>query len=207
MTDEHRTWMRQGEAFWRAHHEAWKRSDLNQRQYCGVHGLPQKAFENWRQKFRAEPQPSERRLLYRRRPLSPPGSPPASPPLSPVTYPSSRSERPIVPRPREGHRRRFSEADKQWILDEVAQPGASAAAVARRYGIAQRVLRRWKQELATVPTFVTMKITDASVARDEERARDDDIASSGREGAPGAGRAAAGSVLRPSVRVPGPHQG
>ena len=46
MTDEHRTWMRQGEAFWRAHHEAWKRSDLNQRQYCGVHGLPQKAFEN-----------------------------------------------------------------------------------------------------------------------------------------------------------------
>src|SRR5215204_90762 len=123
MTDEHRTWMRQGEAFWRAHHEAWKRSDLNQRQYCGVHGLPQKAFENWRQKFRAEPQPSERRLLYRRRPLSPPVSPPASPPLSPVTYPSSRSERPIVPRPREGHRRRFTEADRQWILEEVARPG------------------------------------------------------------------------------------
>jgi len=170
MTDEHRTWMRQGEAFWRAHHEAWKRSDLNQRQYCGVHGLPQKAFENWRQKFRAEPQPSERRLLYRRRPLSPPVSPPASPPLSPVTYPSSRSERPIVPRPREGHRRRFTEADRHWILDEVARPGASAAEVARRYGIAPRVLRRWKQELVTVPTFVTVKITDENVAGDGERA-------------------------------------
>ncbi len=52
MADEHRSWKRQGEAFWRAHHEAWKRSDLNQRQYCEVHGLPQKAFENWRQKFR-----------------------------------------------------------------------------------------------------------------------------------------------------------
>jgi hypothetical protein len=25
---------RHGEAFWRAHHEAGKRSDLNQRQYC-----------------------------------------------------------------------------------------------------------------------------------------------------------------------------
>jgi hypothetical protein len=51
MTDEHRAWKRQGEAFWRAHHEAWKRCDLNQRQYCEVHGLPQKAFENWRQRF------------------------------------------------------------------------------------------------------------------------------------------------------------
>ena len=64
MSIEHRAWTRQGEAFWRAHHEAWKRSDLNQRHYCEVHGLPQKAFENWRQKFRAEPQPPERRLLY-----------------------------------------------------------------------------------------------------------------------------------------------
>ena len=130
MAEGHRAWKRQGEAFWRAHHEAWKRSDLNQRQYCEVHGLPQKAFENWRQKFRAEPQSPERRLLYRRRPLSPPLSPPVSPPLSPVTYPSSQLAGPIVPRPREGHRRRFSDGDKQWILQEAAQPGASTAEVA-----------------------------------------------------------------------------
>jgi hypothetical protein len=38
MADGHRAW-NQGEAFWRAHHEAWKRSDLNQRHYCEVHGL------------------------------------------------------------------------------------------------------------------------------------------------------------------------
>jgi hypothetical protein len=82
MADGHRAWKRQGEAFWRGHHEAWKRSDLNQRHYCEVHGLPQKAFENWRQKFRAEPQPPERRLLYRRRLLSPPLSPPVSPALA-----------------------------------------------------------------------------------------------------------------------------
>jgi transposase-like protein len=61
---------------------------------------------------------------------APPLSPAVSPLLSPATYPSLRSERPIVPRPREGHRRRFSEADKQWILEEVARPGASAAEVA-----------------------------------------------------------------------------
>jgi hypothetical protein len=39
----------------------------------------------------------------------------------------------------------------------------SAAEVARRYGIAQRVLRRWKQELAaTAPAFVMVQVTDAS---------------------------------------------
>jgi hypothetical protein len=36
MVDEQRRWVRQGEAFWRAHHEAWKRSDLNQA-YCEFH--------------------------------------------------------------------------------------------------------------------------------------------------------------------------
>jgi hypothetical protein len=30
---------RYGEAFWRAHHEAWKRSDLNQRVYCESQGV------------------------------------------------------------------------------------------------------------------------------------------------------------------------
>jgi hypothetical protein len=163
MADEHRTWRRQDEGFWRAHHEAWKRSDLNQRQYCEAEGIPLKAFGNWRAQFKAEPQPSERKLLYRRRPLSPPLSPPISPLLSPVTYPSSRLASPIVPRPREGHRRRFSDADKHRILEEAARSGTSAAEVARRYGIAGRLLRRWRQELAaTAPTFVTVQITDAA---------------------------------------------
>jgi hypothetical protein len=61
---------RYGEAFWRAHHEAWKRSDLNQREYCEAQGIPLKAFGNWRAKFKAEPQAPERKLLYRRSGLS-----------------------------------------------------------------------------------------------------------------------------------------
>ena len=28
---------RYGEAFWRAHHESWQQSDLNQREYCEAH--------------------------------------------------------------------------------------------------------------------------------------------------------------------------
>ena len=66
MADGHRPWQRYCEAFWRAHHEAWKISDLNQREYCEAQGIPLKAFGNWRAKFKAEPQPSERKLLYRR---------------------------------------------------------------------------------------------------------------------------------------------
>ena len=33
MADENGRWRRQNESFWRTHHEAWKPSDLNQRQY------------------------------------------------------------------------------------------------------------------------------------------------------------------------------
>jgi hypothetical protein len=91
MASEVRSWTRQGEAFWRAHHEAWKRSDLNQRQYCEAEGIPPKAFGNWRTKFKAEPQPPERKLLYRRRGLSHPLSPPLSHPLSHLSLSETQS--------------------------------------------------------------------------------------------------------------------
>jgi hypothetical protein len=61
---------RYGEAFWRAHQEAWRHSELNQREYCEAQGIPLKAFGNWRAKFKAEPQPPSPKLLYRRRNLS-----------------------------------------------------------------------------------------------------------------------------------------
>ena len=56
MADENGSRVRYGEAFWRAHHEAWCQSMLNQREYCEAHGIPLKAFGNWRAKFKAEPQ-------------------------------------------------------------------------------------------------------------------------------------------------------
>jgi len=58
-------------------------------------------------------------------------------------------------------------ADRRHILEEAAQPDASLAKIARRYGIARRVLCRWKQELAA-PAFVT--VTDAGAPVGEERA-------------------------------------
>ena len=76
-----------------------------------------------------------------------------------MTYDSAE---PIVPPAREGHRRKFSEADKRRIVEAV-QSGASLSEVARRYGIAARVLFRWKQDLTQVaPLFVAVEIIDAT---------------------------------------------
>jgi len=93
-----------------------------------------------------------------------------------MTYGSPVSG-PIVPPAREGHQRRFNEADKHQILEEAVQAGANLSEVARRYGIAARVLFRWKQELtpSAAPVFVAVQITDANAPSDaalgnEERA-------------------------------------
>ena len=145
---------RYGEAFWRAHHEAWVQSELNQRAYCELYGVPLKAFGNWRAKFKVEPQTPARKVLYRRGRLSHAFSHGLSHGLS-HDLPMSG---PIIPPAREGRRRSFSEADKRQILEEATRPDARFSEVARRYGIAERVLFRWKQELA--PMFVAVEITD-----------------------------------------------
>jgi transposase-like protein len=155
---------RYGEAFWRAHHEAWIESELNQREYCEACGLPLKAFGNWRAKFKAEPQPPARKMLYRRGDLSHALSHGLSHGLS-HDLPGSG---PIVPPAREGRRRRFSEADKRQILQEAMQPDVRFSEVARRHGIAERVLFQWKQEItpAAATLFATVEITDANAPSD-----------------------------------------
>ena len=148
---------RYGEAFWRAHHETWVQSELNQREYCEAYGIPLKAFGNWRAKFKAEPQMPARKVLYRRRGLSHALSHGLSHGLS-HDLPIGPIIRPV----REGRRRTFSESDKQQILEEAMRPGARLSEVARRYGIAERVLFRWKQEAtqAAAPMFVAVEVAD-----------------------------------------------
>ncbi len=148
-------------SFWRAHLDGWRRSDLNQREYCEVHGLPLKRFGNWRAKFRHEDPAPTGKLLYRRR-----GKPnhmtdhmtkETGPAVAPY-IPSARSMQP-------GERRRFSEADKKRMVEEACRPGASVSGVARHYGVAARLLFRWKQELAPTAqaetTFLPVTLTDA----------------------------------------------
>lgn len=159
MTEEFVKRPRYGEAFWRAHHEAWKRSDLNQREYCEAHDLSLKAFGNWRAQFKVEPETPERKLLYRRGGVSHRLSHTLRHSLSHMTCPSSEPAPVIVPA-RAGHRRRFSASERTHILAEANKPGASVSEVARRFGIARRVLCRWRQEEAEKPVFVDVEIAD-----------------------------------------------
>jgi hypothetical protein len=104
------------ESFWRAHPEGWRRSDLNQREYCELHGLPLKRFGNWRATLKYEEPASVGKLLYRRG-----GG------LSPMTkgaVPAPASHIPATRSTPPGKRRRFSEADKRRIVEEADRPPA-----------------------------------------------------------------------------------
>lgn len=146
------------EGFWRHHHEAWKSSTLNQREYCELHGLPLKRFGNWRDRFKAEEEVRQAGLLYRRGGLSHMSSHMTDRENGPVSagyIPSGRS----LPETR----RNFRLTDKRRIVAEAMAPGASVSGVARRYGIAPRVLFRWKQELAPPPpepVFLSVTVSD-----------------------------------------------
>jgi transposase len=165
MAGERQRRVRYGEAFWRAHHEAWQRCDLNQREYCAAQGIPLKAFGNWRARFKAEPQEPTRKLLYRRgglsHTLSHSLSHTLSHSLSHGTYPTTAAAPLIVPPGREGHKRRFGIEERRRIVAEAEQPGASLSEVARRTDIDRRILCRWKRELAQqAPRFVRVEIVD-----------------------------------------------
>jgi hypothetical protein len=103
MVDGPRSLVRYGEALWRAHHEGWQLSELNQREYCELRGIPLKAFGNRRAKFK--PKPLERKLPYRRRGLSHS----LSHGLSHMTKAVPRT---IIPPAREGHNNRSAEGLK-----------------------------------------------------------------------------------------------
>ena len=116
------------EGFWRSHVDGWRRSDLNQREYCELHGLPLKRFENWRAKYRHEDRRFPRKVLYRRNGDLNPMTGPRIKEIAaaPASYiPSGRSTG-------AGSRRNFSEADKRRIVEEACREGASISGVARK---------------------------------------------------------------------------
>lgn len=146
------------EGFWRHHHEAWKQSPLNQREYCELHGLPLKRFGNCRDRFKAEDVVRQAGLLYRRgglRHMSGHMSDQETAPLSTGYVPSARAAPEM--------RRNFRPSDKQRIVAEAMAPGASVSGVARRYGITKPLLFRWKRELVPPepePVFLPVTVSD-----------------------------------------------
>lgn len=149
------------EAFWRSHLEGWRRSELNQREYCEVHGLALKRFGNWRAKFKHEDE-APRKLLYRRggavrhmpkcaKHMSNGAGPPTS--SAPLGAAGRRS---------------FSDSEKRRIVDEASQFGVTVAALARRYRIGRRLLYRWLEEFRPAteqaPTFAAVEVVDGPEA-------------------------------------------
>jgi len=159
--------------FWRGHIEGWRQSDLNQREYCELHGLPLKRFGNWRAELRHEDPAPERKVRWRR------GLPPGhmashmanAPAVAAMEEPVPAPAAPAVPT---GKRRQFSEDDKRRIVEEACQPGASLSGVARRYGVGVRLLFRWKQALGLgaspeEPALLSVRITDGAEASADPR--------------------------------------
>ncbi len=116
------------ESFWRAHLDGRRRSDLNQREYCELHGLPLKRFGNWRSKLKCEESASVGKLLDRRggglKHMSKHML--KENPSAPSSYiPAARSGGP-------GKRRNFRAADKRRIVEAACREGASVSSVARK---------------------------------------------------------------------------
>ena len=167
-------------AFWDAHFAAWLDSDLNQREYCEAQGLSLRQFGNWRAELKYEEHVAARRALWRRNGRV---SHMTSPKLSHMTTP--RVKAPVAPMApvtvAEGatfslRRRLFSQKAKQEIVLETLKPGTTVSDVARRHGIAIRVLFRWRFDLGiggegAAPDFASIEITDnvKSAADDGDR--------------------------------------
>ncbi|WBX86216.1 IS66-like element accessory protein TnpA [Sphingosinicella microcystinivorans] len=123
-----------------------------------------KRFGNWRDRFKAEEKVHQAGLLYRRGGLSHMSSHMTdreNGPLSTGYVPSGRA----LPE----SRRNFRLSDKKRIVAEAMAPGASVSSVARRYGIAPRVLFRWKQGLVPSepePVFLPVTVSDDPVTAD-----------------------------------------
>ncbi len=150
------------ETFWRAHLDGWRRSDLNQREYCEAHGLPLKRFGNWRAKFKHEDDVPRQKLLWRRG-----GGLKHMSKHMLKEIPSAPSS--YIPSARlggSGRRRNFSEADKRRIVEETCREGASVSGVARTYGIGTRLLFSWKKELTPEtspgPAFLPVTLVDGA---------------------------------------------
>ena len=132
------------EFFWRAHLKAWRDSDLNQREYCGLHGLPLKRFGNWRAMFKDEETIVPQNLLYRRG-----GG------LRTRSSPISR-EISFAP---ERKRRNYSDAAKRRIVEEAFREDRTVSRVARNYGISTSLLFRWRKDLGMEPVHRIVPVT------------------------------------------------
>jgi transposase len=80
---------------------------------------------------------------------------------------------------RRRQRRRWSAADKQRIVAESLEPGASVSVVARRYDLNANLLFTWRRQCArdaaSVPAFLPVAITASCAPPAKDTATDSRI--------------------------------
>ncbi|MER8583234.1 transposase [Mesorhizobium sp. M1423] len=115
------------QAFWGTHVEAMNWSGLGLAKYAAAFGLSPHALRKWRARLEEfEAEVNRRSLLH----------PSARAQLSSAANCVRRQHR-LTPRvDGRSNRRRFSDAQKQAIVQETKKPGVSVAEVCRRHGIA-----------------------------------------------------------------------
>lgn len=108
------------ESFWRAYLKGWRDSNLNQREYCELRGLPLKRFGNWRAAFKKDQTIVPEALLWWRGGGD-----------QPRLKPRSRSMNPSPTPPR---RRRLACTDnnRKRIINEACGDNASVSGAAPR---------------------------------------------------------------------------
>ena len=143
-------------AFWREHVEAWKRGDLSQRDYCALHGLSRKNFTNWRGAIKYQEVLEDRKARARKHRRNKPGHM-----TDHMTSPMTKAPEPPLTQLTSTGRRVFAEEAKRRIIEETCQPGASVSRVARRHGIAPRVVFKWRAARGLGPkaTFAPVEVT------------------------------------------------
>lgn len=130
------------QAFWAMHVEAMHWSGCSASSYARAHNLCASTLREWR--MRLEDQPDE---INWREMLHPAARPWTRRRTSSAAKPQAADSsltRPPEPERQAAPRRTFSEAEKQTIVAESEVPGASAAEICRRHGIASSMLFRWR---------------------------------------------------------------
>lgn len=142
-------------AFWGMHVEAMNWSGLGNAEYAAALGLSPYALRIWRNRFADSGDEMDWRSLLH---------PSARAQLSSAASRVRRKYR-LTPQEADGrsNRRRFSDEQKQAIVQETEKPGVSVSQVCRRHGVATSMVFRWRVQFGLtarkVPQLATVALT------------------------------------------------
>jgi len=146
------------QAFWGMHVEAMNWSGMGLAEYAAALGLSPHSLRIWRDRLEQSGTEMDWRSLLH---------PSARAQLSSAAYCVGRRYR-LTAEQTDGrsNRRRFSDEQKQVIVQETEEPGVSVSRVCRRHGVATSMVFRWRAEFGLTarkaPRLATVAFTDGT---------------------------------------------